>query len=1377
MAPEPVSVRCRNGFRRGDGNTASSAKSPPPSLRRRVDQPSGQCASPVSCALDRNQQQPEQQQPQLLQFQQEKPCDVVGKIGQQPASASLSTTSTAFPNAFASKQQQQQQQQKPPQPSEAKALKLAVEFAGLAMGASQRHTEAHPQLLATADSVAGEGGRVLLEEMRTGMGSSNASCNEPTQPQQLQHHQLLQQRRQNAKQQVLQQLAAGLGSPRTLASTGFGSWLLKQLTDEEPLPGSMDPRGLQGTNAAANGLKILKPQDATPVTCTPHQQPGDPPSRVSSTTARWGPPPAETASLGGQGVCTPAGSGGLPTEGKKAVIAAPASNACSGTVGSVGLFDSSGVWGAATPELSPSERVGFNTPVNQQRPPETDTADELLYLLGKASQSSAIPTRSPSTVGGPCPSPDEELSDAAARLPPIPPPILHWYCRQTAEAEFSNKHCAGGSIHCCPAVDAAEQQAQPPHAATPMRAAAEPCEEAAADAPRTGDVGEERLFHSAVNLQSLVTFDSDPDQDYFRQQAGDMDAPLSFSLGMGIATSAHSCRNVWPSGRLWGTQLASLYIVAPAAALQEKLMLRLARAKITSKMLVFHSAAADPILNADLHRNAAKVGYSVVNWRLDSEGEVAFWTAPGASFTMRQQPTGATEVAELLERAATCGSHVVLLYVHSSEEELCSACTRLASYCVSPRVVAAQKRLFVLHLCLNAPPRAVRRQLLDHVVTLSLPRLKRWTSLLTGKQCEASSAPDPDVAPSTESLRLPQCCQPNGTASAEDAGERRLLSADELRAVVSPTCSVYSLPCMHEDLQWNDVHGHADEECCSPLHQKDCGGLICLLRRELETALSGGSSLDHPLSNNPPCALVELDEEPAPSFVPPPQVVEARVGPPGFPALPLCRWKRETTAESYVDEVTLQELVQEAASLGFALLEEEDRAVQSWRQQLGASFVVACADGASAMEQHQHSWAHWGARHLASRRSTSVLFRRPLHPQDHDLIDGFRLLADAQAATGDCRGIMHCVKAILPASTSSAKTGAAVYLQPPANTRAAGALWVCNLQQLVLRNSPVTHEKTTGVATTPTTDEVAVGSSEQPSVAAAPCCVCGRSVDIFESPSTTTVCLHRHHSSCAELLRAGGCWPCPCALLWPSGGTERHDEQQHFAFPSQALRHLILQLCGALTEAYGLLQHIHSSAYGPAEPPCSFRFAVGPKDVIVAAGCDGALSVCIDVASPQVLRSALLSPATTAAAAQEGGTLGAVMKELVAFLLTRGRASIPHPTEAPLTVGLLTAFCSCTPADMQQCLTHPFFWSGAERLSFFQVALALTHLPRPQQQRIQKEHQGLEGAWGAKLSAHLRTIGCTGRSWLLAKAQSQQSEFGEAFSGPAALGVLTLVDK
>lgn len=1371
LAPEPTNGRYRNGFRRGDSGIANSAKSPPPSLRRRLDQPSGPCGSPASCAVDRNeqQQQHEAQHAQLLLFQQETTCDAVGKIAQQPANTA--TTSTAFPNAFVSKQQQQTSSQS----SEADALTLAVEFAGLAMGASQWHTEAHPQRLPTADTAAGESGRVLLEELRTVLGSSKASC---TQAQQ----QLLQ-RQQNVKQQALQQLAAGLGSPRTLASTGFGSWLLKQLTDEEPVPRPLDPQGLQGNNTTPPFQKLLKPQDATPVTCTSHLQAEDPPATTPST-ARWD-ILAETASLGGQAVSTPGRSGGLHMEGRRSVIAAPPQtpNACSSednALRSVGLYDNSGVWGSATPELSPSERVAFRAPLDQQTTPETDTADELLHLLGKASQNSATPTRSPSPAGGPCPSPDEELSDAAARLPPVPPPILHWYCRQTAEVKFSGKNCPGGSTRCCVAVGAAEQQSQQPRAATPIRAAAEQCEETAMDTPRMEEAGEERLFHSAVNLQRLVTFDSDPGQDYFCQPAGDIDAPLSFSLGMGIATPAHSCNNGQPPGRLCGTHLASLYIVAPAAAVQEKLMLRLARAKISSKMLVLHNAAADPVLNAGLQRSAAKVGHTVVNWGVDSDGGVAFWRSASASFTLREQPSGTSEVGELLERAAACGSHVVLLYVHSSDAELCSACTRLANYCVSPRVIAAQKRLFVLHLCLNGPTHAVRRQLLDHVVTLSLPRLQRWTSLLTGNQYEVSSAParlvERNVALSTEPEQLQQRCQTSGTASAEEAGalcgERRLLSADDLRAVVSPTCSVYSLPCMHEDLQWNDVHGHAGKERCCSLLQKECTGLICLLRKELETALYGGSPVDDALSN-PPCVLVELEEEPASELFPPPHMMEACVGPPGFPALPLSRLRGGTTADSFVEQAEVHELVQEAASLGFVLLEEEDRAVQSWREQLGASFVVAVADGAPAIEHHQHSWANWGARRLSSRRSTSILFRRPLHTQDHELIEGFRLLEEAQAAAGDCRGILRCVKTIPPAPGNLTKTGAAVYLQPPANTRAAGALWVCSLQQLVLCNSPANRGKSTGVAGSPATDVFADGSSEEPAVAAAPCCVCGLPVEAMESSPATTACLHRHHSSCAELLRAGDCWPCPCALLWPSGGAGGHDEE-HFAFPSQALRHLILDLCDALTEAHGLLQHIHSAAYGPVKPPNSFRFAVGPKDVIVTAGCDGALSVCVDVASPQVLRAALLSPSNTAAAAQEG-TLGPVMKELVSLLLTRGRATSPHPAEAPLTVGLLNALCNCSPADVRQCLTHPFFWRSAERLSFLQVALSLTHLP--QQQGLQKQHEGLEGAWDAKLSAHLRNISCTGRSWLLAKAHSQQSELEGAFSRPAALGVLTLVDK
>ncbi|KAL8447619.1 hypothetical protein Emag_004229 [Eimeria magna] len=1369
-APETTANRARGNPRRADSGGVNTGRSPPPPMiRRRVDQASGHAEAATNCCLDDlGQQQPQDvnQQSQLLLMHQ--PYASAGKLAHPFSNARASS----FPNEHVFKQQQQQQQF-----SEAKALSLPMDFPRLATGAPQWPAEGHQRRLQAAKSAGRDGDCGLLEELGVGLATGGSSCDsEPlSQPSHMQQHQLLplQKLDEPKHQQALQQLSAGFNPPSDLNNAGFSSWLLKRFSDEETGSVSSEAMAMQGSKTTPAGLALHKPQDKTSLELTSQQQKPMPQQQLEtsleilptdSTAALWR-PLGETASLGGPVVSTPRRSDGLVVGTRSSVIGAPQMAGARGvegtTVRNVGLFDSSGVWGAAHPDLYLPERATFGNALNLQENPHTEGADVVSQLLAKASYT---PETRLSTQGrGSTVTTGEELSESAARLPPVPPPSLHWYCRQAPE--FNSGNAANSGDRRCLAVDSVGQQ-QSDQGATLLRAAGGPSERLWMGDQCVGEeVTDERLFNSPMNLQRLVTFESDPGQDQLRHQRSSSVAPFSFSLGVGLGPSENSVAN-----GLLGTQIASVYLVTPAAGQQERTLMRLVRAKTSPKMLLLHNAANDISLKTELQRSAATVGYSMVTWEDHADGGKTFWTAPGASLGLRLQPNGAAEVADLLEKAAACGSHVSMLYVHSSEKELGEACTRLASYFASAPVLAAQKRLFLLHLCPAAPSATISKQLLPHVVTLSLPRLKHWSAMLSDdQQLQVANVPsgceEPSAKPRDSRKQQQQPCHGNDGNSTEelvkDCKERRFLSVEEMRTVVSPTYSVYSLPCMHEDLQWNDECAQAMDECSSSLrHSKENRvGLIAVLRKELEDCLAASGQNTRGLKL-PPCVLLQVEE--AFAVVAPP---------PGLSALPLNGLRRNHQHdESQGRQGPLQQMMQEVASLGFTLL-QEDRAVKAWSQQLGASLAVAREAEGSSIEQEPHSWARWGVRRLASSRSTTVLFRRTVVTEDYDLLDAFRLLAEAQSAAGDCRGIMRCVKAIIPSKTSSNSAGAAMYLQPPASARAAGALWVGSLQQLVLGNGPVAVVQKAPGSSIPRGSTSAQEDFGSQSTMATPCCVCGGTIETLV-PRTAS-CIHRHHSSCGEVLRAGGCWPCPCALLWPTKSSEGPGEQD-MSFPSQTLRQLVLELCDAVIEAYGLLHHIHAAAYGHSERQRGICFSVGPRDVIVSASCDGILSVCIDVASPHVLRAAMLPPERSSETPQD--SLGTVLGKLVAFLLTRGRASNPPAGAAPLMSNMLGTLWQSSPSEVHLCRNHPFFWSSADRLSFLQVALALTHLPQTQQQDGQEQNDALEGTWGAKLATQLRGLCCTGRSWLLAKARRVHLMTDDTLFSPPALAILNLVD-
>ncbi|KAL8438653.1 hypothetical protein ACSSS7_000026 [Eimeria intestinalis] len=1370
-APETTTSRARGNPRRADSGAVNSGRSPPPPvIRRRVDQASGQNEAAADCSLDDlGKQQPQDgtQQSQLLLMQQ--PYPAIGDIV-QPFSAARASS---FPNGLVFKQQQQQQQQF----AEAKALSLPMDFPRLAAVAPQWPAEAHQRRVQAAKNAGKDGDFVLLGELGLGLGSDNSSCSPPaplSQQTQMQQHQMLQLQKldEPKHQRALQQLTTGFSPPNDLNNAGFSSWLLKRFSDEDTGSSSSEALPTQGSKTTPGGLSLLRRQDTASLELTISQQKPVRQQHVETsleiqpsenTPTLWR-PLGDTASLGGQVVNTPRRSDGLVVGAKSSVIAAPQlgdARSMEGTTArNVGLFDSSGVWSAAHADLYLAERATFGNALSLQENPNTEGADVVSQLLAKESYT---PETRFSTQGrGSTVTTGEELSESAARLPPVPPPSLHWYCRQTPD--FSSGSAANSGDRRWVAVDGVAQQQSEQRAALSRAAGASSERMWMADPCIGEDTAAERLFNSAMSLQRLVTFESDPGQDQLRHQTSTSSAPFSFSLGVGVGPSESSL----PNGLL-GTQIASVYLVTPEAGQQERALMRLVRAKTSPKMLLLHNAATDVGLKAELQRSAATVGYSMVSWEDNTDGGKTFWAAPGASLGLRHQPSGAAEVAELLEKAAACGSHVSMLYVHSNEKELGDACTRLASYFASAPVVAAQKRLFVLHLCPAAPSSTIIKHLLPHLVTLSLPRLKRWSAMLSDDpqlQMGSASSGCGELSAKTRDNRKQQQ-QPfqgsegnSGEEPAKDSKDRRLMSLEEMRAVVSPTYSVYSLPCMHEDLQWNDECAQGMDDSSSSLQQLkgNSAGLITVLRKELEDCLAtDGEDTRGP--KTPPCVLLQVEE--APAVVAPP---------PGLPALPLNGLRRIQHDESHGRQGPLQQMMQEVASLGFTLL-QEDRAVKAWSEQLGASLAVAREVEDSSTDQQPHSWARWGVRRLASSRSNAVLFRRTVVTENYDLLDAFRLLAEVQSAAGDCRGIMRCVKAIIPPTTSSGSAGAAVYLQPPTNARAAGALWVGSLQQLVLGNGPVAvAQKAQGLPAPRGSASAQEGIGSQSTIAT-PCCVCGGTIEAVAPPSAT--CLHRHHSSCGEVLRAGGCWPCPCALLWPTRNPESHEEQDA-PFPSQALRQLVLELCDAVTEAYGLLHHIHAAAYGHSERQRGICFSVGPRDVIVSASCDGILSVCIDVASPHVLRAAMLPPERSSEAPQD--SLGTVLGKLVAFLLTRGRATSPPPGAAPLMSNMLGTLWHSNPSEVHLCRNHPFFWSSADRLSFLQVALALTHLPQAQQQGEQQQDEPLECAWGAKLATQLRGLCCTGRSWLLAKACRVHLMTDDTLVSPPALAILNLVD-
>ncbi|KAL8439389.1 hypothetical protein Efla_001859 [Eimeria flavescens] len=1395
-APETTTGRgARAGCRRVESGNMSCTKSPPPPIvRKHADQPGGQGEHQASCNLgDHVQQEPRDgtQQSQVLLMHRQGPQEDAphsqlllmqqpfSPLGEFAQSSFQVARASSFPNGLVFKQQQQQSQQ---QYAEAKAPSLPSNFTSLAAGSSQWPVEAHQRRLSAVDLAGQDANCSLFEDLGIGLSTtSRSSAPHPELPQAQQQKLLQLQKLEETKQQkTLHQLATGLSASGNLSNSGgFNSWLLKRFADERITPRLTEGLPGQGSRPVTAVSALLKQQapGAQPITQEQKLLPQhnmrasmETGSATETTAALWR-PLGETASLGGQVICTPRPPDDVQLGRRNSVIAAPQMTCIRSLEGSavrtVGLFDSSGVWGAAQPELYLTDRRTFGSAVDlQEIISKAEGLDSVPQLTCKTSHTAD--SRFSTQGRGSTLTTGEELSESAARLPPVPPPSLHWYCRQAPAFNNNSPMDDGGRL--CGSQDALSQQSE--FGVALSRAAGGPCEEAAwmSDSFVGEDMSDERLFNSAMSLQRLLTFDVDSTQEQLKHQRGSTGAPFTFSLGVGLsAAEGNYMGSRGLENGLLGTQLASVYLVTPAVAQQERVLLRIVRAKTSPKMLLLHNAAHALSLKAELQSSAAKVGYSVTTWGETSDGEVNFWDSPGASLGLRQQPRDSTEVAELLEKAAACGFPVFMLYVHSSEKELGEACSQLASYFVSAPVLAAQKRLFLLHLCLTAPPSTMSKQLLQHVVTLSLPCLKHWSALLCDDQQELDTALAMNmktIVPPLEQRKQQQQQKLSSEADSanvlgKDCKERRFLSAEELRTAVSPTYSVYSLPCMHEDLQWNDESGQATEENRSSLQRPTDSNdlLISVLRQELENSVASSTEGAGSL-RNPPCVLLEVNESPA--VVAPP---------PGLPARPLNGLRRSISDDVYSAQGPLQQMIQEVASLGFTLL-QEDRTVKAWSQQLGASLAVGKESEACSLEQQPHSWARGGVQRLAFSRTTAVLFRKKVVREDYDLLDAFRLLAEAQSAAGDCRGIMRCVRAICPNPAAPADAGAAVYLQPPANARAAEALWVGSLQQLVSGNGPVAVVQKEQAQSTPRGNDLGQEHLLGQATMTTPCCVCGCPIET--AVPRGVACVHRHHSSCGEVLRAGGCWPCPCTLLWPTPNSDNQGEQDA-VFPSHALRHMVLDLCDAVTEAYGLLQHIHAAAYGHSERQRGICFALGPQDVIVSASCDGVLSICIDVASPKVLRSAMLPSACPVETTQD--SLGAVLGKLVSFLLTRGRASNPRAGGTPLVTNLLGTLWSSSPGELQLCRTHPFFWSSAERLSFLQVALALMHLPQSSQQDGQQQREGVESSWGAKLAAQLEGLCCTGRSWLLAKACRNQSLAGDAFTFPPALAILTLVDK
>ncbi|XP_026191528.1 uncharacterized protein LOC34617871 [Cyclospora cayetanensis] len=1052
-----------------------------------------------------------------------------------------------------------------------------------------------------------------------------------------------------------------------------------------------------------------------------------------------------------------------------------------GATRSASLFDSSGLWGVAHQGgPSPGERSPFeHCTLSQETEKRTcnDAADVLLQMLGRAAQAPKCGAEAaPQRGGGPpelCYGADE-FSDAAARLPPIPPPTLHWYCQGLPQAS------AGAST-------------------------------------------------------AALSFSLSLADDGF---------PVNADAGSIFENSASSLP-------LSGARLASVYLIASNEEAQQKALCRLVAARACPKLLLLHKRRMESQSEAELRISAARAGYALTTSRSSTgdmaavasvpdrccggDSEFSFWNTSGASLSLDYPPCGVHEVAELLERAATCGTHVCVLYLHSSQEDLLSACKSLAAYCATQEVAAAQERIFLLHLCPSVPPQQLQKHLLPHATALPLSRLRRWAALLKGpsvghlkgglrepkydtedRLLQAHSQHSAAMTPTT----APPAGGSNSDHSADGAeagsSERWLQKTEDAWAAGSPTCSVYSLPYMHEDLQWTPWWGFGspEEDGRVGIEGKREEFAITPLKRELEFALAEARPSIH--TSGLPCVLVELDDDvgdwwlssraasqTTKAATADAAAAEQRTSPPGLPATPVSRMQGHAAAIAGGGGTLHREAprcllphAEELEALGFSVLTSEDRGIKVWKQQLGASCAVHYASGAplegsckgilakgprlDPRRPHAaaHRWASWGTQRLGSSHGQMVLFRRTLPPTaSASLVEALRLLASAHTPAGASWGLLSCVNVVHCKEAENS----AVYIQLPDAFSTADTLWVCSLQQLLTGCGAHGNLNEENAGTASLRKEAAWDS--QP--AATSCCVCG---EFFENQHTATrpppgCCLLQRHSTCSALLKAESWDPCPCAVLWPNGEGKRQQQQQQVQFPSESLRRLLHDICASVIEAYGLLQQVviatHPSKKAKEEAEGAFEFAVGLKDILVAGHKDGRLFACVDLVAPHVLLAALKT--TRAAGSIQKGSasqLRDVLRDIISSVLTRGSSAPPQLRGAPLAANLLGSLWRCGQREAVSCCSHPFFWSCSERLSFLQVALALAHMPQQLQQRqLEDTAKGVDGAWGAKLAVHIRGVTCTGQSWLLAKARKEFYEAEEPLAGPPALDVLVLADR
>ncbi|OEH75034.1 zinc finger (ccch type) domain-containing protein [Cyclospora cayetanensis] len=1086
-------------------------------------------------------------------------------------------------------------------------------------------------------------------------------------------------------------------------NTALSSWVLQQLAADDDVAAaaasSFDLRSKQRLMVSQTHIKLgdacVFPQlqiDGSLIGTDLHSD---------ASASPWGPqqePPLSTPrAVGGEEVS----SRELPATHRPLELLSPVEQPLGGctaggpSVGatrSASLFDSSGVWGVAHQGgPSPGERSPFeHCTLSQETEKRTcnDAADVLLQMLGRAAQAPKCGAEAaPQRGGGPpelCYGADE-FSDAAARLPPIPPPTLH-----------------------CLADDGF---------------------------PVNADAGS--IFENSAS--SL---------------------PLS------------------------GARLASVYLIASNEEAQQKALCRLVAARACPKLLLLHKRRMESQSEAELRISAARAGYALTTSRSSTgdmaavasvpdrccggDSEFSFWNTSGASLSLDYPPCGVHEVAELLERAATCGTHVCVLYLHSSQEDLLSACKSLAAYCATQEVAAAQERIFLLHLCPSVPPQQLQKHLLPHATALPLSRLRRWAALLKGpsvghlkgglrepkydtedRLLQAHSQHSAAMTPTT----APPAGGSNSDHSADGAeagsSERWLQKTEDAWAAGSPTCSVYSLPYMHEDLQWTPWWGFGspEEDGRVGIEGKREEFAITPLKRELEFALAEARPSIH--TSGLPCVLVELDDDvgdwwlssraasqTTKAATADAAAAEQRTSPPGLPATPVSRMQGHAAAIAGGGGTLHREAprcllphAEELEALGFSVLTSEDRGIKVWKQQLGASCAVHYASGAplegsckgilakgprlDPRRPHAaaHRWASWGTQRLGSSHGQMVLFRRTLPPTaSASLVEALRLLASAHTPAGASWGLLSCVNVVHCKEAENS----AVYIQLPDAFSTADTLWVCSLQQLL-----------TGCGAHGNLNEENAGTASLRKEAA------------WDSQPAATSC-------CVRLL---------------------HD------------------ICASVIEAYGLLQQVviatHPSKKAKEEAEGAFEFAVGLKDILVAGHKDGRLFACVDLVAPHVLLAALKT--TRAAGSIQKGSasqLRDVLRDIISSVLTRGSSAPPQLRGAPLAANLLGSLWRCGQREAVSCCSHPFFWSCSERLSFLQVALALAHMPQQLQQRqLEDTAKGVDGAWGAKLAVHIRGVTCTGQSWLLAKARKEFYEAEEPLAGPPALDVLVLADR